>query len=159
MAGNIVFQTGTLTTLLDDTGTSGNNSLTSLASGSAAISSSAFNNTPGTVGAFWGDFELTIFYGSAPTANTTCDLYVLESVDGTNYGDGTAGSSPVTSTNHFVGSFVLRAVTTKQIINLRGVPLPATNFKVQLVNNGGQAIAGQNSGSRLKVIPVYEQYS
>ncbi len=102
---------------------------------------------------------MTIFYGSAPTANTTCDLYVLESVDGTNYGDGTAGSSPVTSTNHFVGSFVLRAVTTKQIINLRGVPLPATNFKVQLVNNGGQAIAGQNSGSRLKVIPVYEQYS
>jgi hypothetical protein len=159
MAGNIFLQTGTLTTLLDDTGTSGNASLTTLATGSAAIPSSAFNNTPGTLGAFWGDFELTVFYGSAPTVGNTCDLYILESVDATNYGDGTAGSSPVASSNHYVGSFVLRAVTTVQRINLRNVPLPATNFKVQLVNNGGQSLAAQNTGSRLKLLPVYEQYT
>jgi hypothetical protein len=39
---------------------------------------------------FWDDVELVVTYGTAPSAGGTVELYLVESVDGTNYGDGDA---------------------------------------------------------------------
>jgi hypothetical protein len=158
LAGNLYFQPNSVATLLDDTGAAGNASLTTLAAGSAVITTSpGIDNTSRLD--YWADFELTIYFGSAPTAGQTVDLYLLESADGTNYADGTAGSSPVTVQTHFVGSFPVRAVTTIQRVSLRGVPLPPLKTNVQLVNNTSQAFAAQSTGSRLKVVTYREQYS
>jgi len=158
MAGSIYLDPNSLATLLDDTGTAGNNSLTSLAAGSAALTSSpGIDNTSRLD--FWADFELVIYFGSAPTAGQTVDLYLLPAMDGSNYADGTAGSSPVTAQVHFIGSFAVRAITTVQRLVLRGIPLPPTKMNVQLVNNTSQAFAGQSTGSRLKVLTYREQYT
>jgi hypothetical protein len=158
MAGNIYLQTNSVATLLDDTAAAGNASLTSLAAASAVITTSPGVDNTSRLD-FWADLELTIYFASAPTAGTTVDLYLLESADGTNYADGTAGSSPVTVTSHLIGSFPVRAVTTIQRVSLRGVPLPPLKFNIQLLNNTNQAFAAQNTGSRLKVVTYREQYS
>lgn len=129
--------------------------LNSLASTQGAIASSAYDNSAAGNQFFWADFELVVTYGTAPTAGGTVDLYLLETVDGTNYGDGTSGASPVTVSTHYVGSFPLRAVTSAQRIIIRGVPLSPVAFKAQLINNGGQAMTA--SGNTLKMLPYREQ--
>jgi len=144
MAGNIYQDAGTLATLLST-------ELNSLASGSFATASSAYDNTPGTLGAFTGDFELVAATGSNMTAGNTFDLYLLESVDGANYA-GTSGPPP----GCFAGSFVCQAETSGRYV-LRGVPLPPAKFKAYLKNGSGVALSA--SGSTLKMLPVMEKYT
>lgn len=162
MAGNIKYQTGTLTTLLDQTGSTPNTLASIAASGAAAISTTVFDNTPATNGAFWGDFELLLGFAVSPVANTTVDLYIIESVDATNYADGTGSNTPasvIAPSTAYAGSFAVRAVTAAERLVLRGVPLPPTNFKVMVVNNTGQATATSGTTQTLKILPYYEQYT
>lgn len=119
--------------------------LNSLASTQAALSSALDNSTDL---AFWEDLMLTATFGVAPTANSVLTLYLVPSLDGTNYGDATSGASPVTSPATYVGVFPLRAVTTIQRVPLRGVQLPPGLYKYQLVNGSGQAFPA--SGSTLQ---------
>lgn len=121
--------------------------LNSLANGSFATAGSAYDN--GTNLYLWGDFELVVGTGSAMTANNTFDLYLLPSVDGTNYID-TTGPPP----NAYVGSFVCQAATSGRYI-LRDVPLPLSKFKAYIKNGSGQALS--SSGSTLKLLPCANQ--
>src|SRR5579885_1720765 len=83
------------------------------------------------------DFEANFTFGTAPTAGTGLDLYLVPTIDGTNYEDGGATSSNVQpSSAYFVGSFIVRAVTTAQKVAIRGVQLGPTKYRAVLINNG-----------------------
>ncbi len=110
-----------------------------------------------------GLFELNVTISPAPTANAALELYLVPAPDGTNYDDGGA-AGPVAQLNTYVGSFVVRAVTTAQKMTL-GLPgalgspslilLPPTKFKGLLYNKSGQALPA--SGSTLKFVPYRRQ--
>jgi hypothetical protein len=101
------------------------------------------------------DVELAVTFASAPTAGKTVALFLLPSVDGSNYGDGDASTANTPS--HFVGTFVARAVGTAQRLMLRGVQLPPGLFKYQLINNSGVAFTA--SGHTLTRRPYNLQVS
>jgi hypothetical protein len=91
---------------------------------------------------------------SAPTVGTVIELYLLPSVDGgTTYPDGSSSILPQTSL--YVGGFIVRAVTTAQIMSLRGVALPPGFFKYLVQNTTNQAFPA--SGSTLRRNPYQLQ--
>jgi hypothetical protein len=158
---------------IDDSGTSGSNSLTSLANGSAALSgtshfdgsggppSSIDNSASGSrTGDLWMDLALAVKLSttSGLAANPTLDVYLLPQEDGSNYADGTAGGSPTTLAGCYVGSFAVRSTTSLQYTApLKGIPLPPCKCQLQVVNNTGVALAGQSSGSTLTVVTYRPQ--
>ncbi len=129
--------------------------LNSLANGSGAIASAGYDNGANLY--LYGWFELSVTFGTAPTANSTVSLYLVPAPDGTNYDDAITGASPFASPDMYVGAFVLRAVTTAQKISLGKsgpmglIALPPVPFKAYLINNSGQAFPA--SGSTLKMVP------
>lgn len=83
----------------------------------------------------YADLVLVATFASAPVADRTVDVYVVRTVDGTNFEDATASRpSP-----EFAGSFVLDASASAQRKIVRGVLLPAKDFKLLLVNKSGVA--------------------
>jgi hypothetical protein len=124
--------------------------LNSLADDARAISG-AIDNTSELD--FWDDVELVVTYGTAPSTGGTVELYLVESVDGTNYGDGSSGVAPPATA--LVGVFPLRAVTSAQRIMVRGVMVPPLKFKYLVTNKAGQAMAA--SGNTLKRLPYKVQ--
>lgn len=76
--------------------------------------------------------------GSAPTVDTTYDLFAVPAVDGTNYMDGGGSVKPPAST--YCGSFQLRAVATTQAIATCLFELPPCKVKFVLYNGSGQAM-------------------
>jgi hypothetical protein len=132
---------GTATTALS----TGLNSLAN----NALVASSAITLSTGEPGYQRCEAELVVTYGTAPTANTACVVWLLREVDGTNYED---GSSTVTPSRNPDLVFPLRAVTTAQRIVVTG-DLPPGSFVALLRNDGtGQAMAA--SGNTLKLRPV-----
>ncbi len=117
--------------------------LNSLANGSNSAASTAVDNSSNLD--LYADFLLTVTFGTAPSAGTTCDLYVMPSLDGTTYADG--GSSVIPAKNLYVGSFYVRNVTTAQVMALNNILIPQY-FKLVIVNNTGQTMAA--SGNTLK---------
>ncbi len=134
--------------------------LNSLANNTAAAqatgTNAAFDNGTSTNRYFWGDFELRVTFGSAPTNGTTVDLYMIPlSSDGSNFVDFVTSNLPPAL---FVGSFVVRNVNTAQVLMVRGIPLPADKFILGVLNNGtGQAFP--SSGSTVKIRPYAEAYT
>jgi hypothetical protein len=125
--------------------------LNSLGSSSGkAISSAQVNDdtqTQPTLDLF-ADIELKVTFASAPTAGTVIELYVLPSIDGgTTYPDGSTSVAPQTSL--YVGGFAVRAVTTAQVMVIRGVALPPGYFKMLVQNTTNQAFPA--SGSTLRM--------
>jgi hypothetical protein len=132
---------GTATTALS----TGLNSLAN----NALVASSAITLSTGEPGYQRCEVELVVTYGTAPTANTACVVWLLREIDGTNYED---GSSTVTPSRNPDLVFPLRAVTTAQRIVVTG-DLPPGSFVALLRNDGtGQAMAA--SGNTLKIRPV-----
>jgi hypothetical protein len=132
---------GTATTALS----TGLNSLAN----NALVASSAITLSTGEPGYQRCEAELVVTYGTAPTANTACVVWLLREIDGTNYED---GSSTVTPSRNPDLVFPLRAVTTAQRIVVTG-DLPPGSFVALLRNDGtGQAMAA--SGNTLKIRPV-----
>lgn len=127
--------------------------LNSLANGSAAIASTAYDNATNL--AMWATFELNVTYGTNPTAGSLVSLYLVPSADGTNYADATTGASPLVSPAYYVGAFWLRAVTTAQRVALANsgpaglVALPGLKFKCYVINSSGQTMAA--SGNTLSM--------
>lgn len=115
--------------------------LNALANGARAVSAALLDNSVNLD--FWADFVLAVTFAVAPTANTTCDLYLLPAADGTNAADGSGAVAPQPVL--LAGSFELRAVTTAQRLTLRGVALPPGKFNALLVNNSGQAFPATGS--------------
>jgi len=133
--------------------------LNSLASGAGALQSVgtnvAYDNSGNVSSCFWADFELRVTFGTGPTAGTTVDLYLIPlSSDGTNYVD---GSATVQQPTLLVGSWMVRAITTAQVLMLRNVPLPNDKYLVSVVNNTNQAFPA--SGSTIKTRPSAEYYN
>jgi hypothetical protein len=132
---------GTATTALS----TGLNSLAN----NALVASSAITLSTGEPGYQRCEAELVVTYGTAPTANTACVVWLLREIDGTNYED---GGSTVTPSRNPDLVFPLRAVTTAQRIVVTG-DLPPGSFVALLRNDGtGQAMAA--SGNTLKLRPV-----
>ena len=117
--------------------------LNSLGSTGSAISSAIDNDADRDTLA---DFELLITYGTNPTAGTIIEVYIIRTVDGTNYEDGST-TGPILPASGFVGGFVLRAVTTAQRMIIPGVPIPPRDFKVIVVarTTGQTAAASGNT--------------
>lgn len=128
--------------------------LNSLANNSLAISA-AYDNTAASAegdGYILADFELVVTYGTAPTANTGCSLWILLTQDGTNYEDGGTSLTPARVPDLVLP---LRAVTTEQRI-IKRVILPQGIFKILLKNDGtGQAMAA--TGNTVKIRPTTYQ--
>jgi hypothetical protein len=135
---------GTATTVLST-------DLNSLANNSLALSS-AITLSTGEPGYQRCEAELVVTFGTAPTANTACVVWLLKEIDGTNYED---GSSTVTPSRNPDLVFPLRAVNTVQRIVVIG-DLPPGSFKALLRNDGtGQAIAtSPGTANTLKIRPV-----
>jgi hypothetical protein len=132
------WSTTALTTLLST-------ELNSLATNTGSNLGTEFDNT--TTGYFWGDFELVVTFGVAPTADTTVDLYLIPALDGTNYCDGGNSVLPVNTQR---GQWSLRNVTSMRL-PIHAVMLPPCKFKIFVFNNNsGQAFAG--SGNTVKML-------
>lgn len=121
--------------------------LNSLAATTGKAVSAALDN--GTNLDLFDDLELAVDFVTAPTAGSVIELYVLPSVDGTNYPDGDTSIVPQASL--YVGGFVVRSTTAAQRMVLRGVALPPGLFKYLLQNTTNQAFPA--SGSTLKRNP------
>jgi hypothetical protein len=93
------------------------------------------------------EFVLACTYATAPTVNTTIDLYAAEQdIDGTN----DAANPTTTYKPRYIGSFVVNNVTTTQYLKLRACDVP-TIARYFLHNNGtGQTVS---AGWTLKVTP------
>lgn len=117
--------------------------LNSLTTTGSAISGAIDNDTDRDTLA---DFELLISYASAPGAGTVIECYIVRTVDGTNYEDGST-TGPVLPQSGFVGGFMLRNVTGAQRIIIPGVPIPPRDFKVMVVakTTGQTAAASGNT--------------
>lgn len=126
--------------------------LNSLADAGRAISA-AIDNDAGLY--LYADLELVVSYATAPTAGTTAaEVYLLPTVDGTNYPEGSSTVTPQAAL--LVGSFEVRLGTTgPERLVLRGVDLPARDFKLLLCNKSGRAFTA--SGNTLKVRPYRVQ--
>ena len=155
MAGDITLLRGSWQTMMTT-------ELNSLAAATGALqatgTNAAFDNTAaaGSGLFFWGDFELQVTYGTAPTAGKTVDCYLipLSSTGGTTFWD---GSATIQQAPLYIGSWILRNITTLHILGFRGIPLPPQKFIVSVVNNGDQAMAA--SGNTVKFFPYGEAYT
>lgn len=108
---------------------------------------SAFDN--GISAALWlkADWQFSGQLATTPNSGSALDLYLLPSVDGTNFAD---GNSAIFPPGLYVGSFIVRNVTTVQVLALTGVPLPPTKFMPLLVNKAGTVISASPT---LSMIP------
>jgi hypothetical protein len=104
---------------------------TTIANGSAA-DGSAINNATNLD--LYLTAELVYSYSTAPTANRTVEIYLLYSVDGTNYEEESAHA--------LIGSFSPSADTaTHRRVVIRGYPLMPFAFKLRVKNvDTGQTI-------------------
>lgn len=82
------------------------------------------------------DFELVVTYGTAPIAGQRVLLFILPSLDGTNF-----ATSNIEMLSNLVGEFLLDDATTLQRLILRNIILPPVDFQVALYNDSGQAMA------------------
>ena len=119
-------------TLVDNVLTTG---LNSLANTARAISSAQDNTTNLNL---YADFELEVEFAAAPVEGAPVDLYIIPSVDGIQYADGSDSVNP--PQNCFAGFFAARAVNSDQILVLRDVLLPPGLWKAVLRNSAGQAM-------------------
>lgn len=121
--------------------------LNSLANNTNSAASAAHDNA--TEKALWHDLELVVTFGTAPAANSPVEVYLIPSVDGTNYADG--GGTVTPAPNLLVGVFYVRAVTTAQRVVIERVEVPPGLFKYVIRNVSGQATAA--TGNTLKYRP------
>ncbi len=132
-----------LTTVINDDASAP--TLKNLANGSRKLGSeinnaSALNQ--------YGVFELQVRGASSFTAGGYVELYLIPSVDGTNYADGDDSTDPPSSC--LAGIFPLRAVNTQQRLTLWGVVLPPLKFKPLIINRGSQPFTNTDGENLLR---------
>jgi hypothetical protein len=123
--------------------------LNSLANAARVVSSDVDNAT----GLYlYADFECN-FASAAFAAGAYVSLYLLESIDGTNYEDGSSSVTPTAQC--LIANIPFRNATAAQIHTVRGIVLPPTHFEIELINNCGVTLA--SSGNTLKMNRYNEQ--
>lgn len=138
MATFTVKKSGYLTTAASVTWASGT-TLTSLANnGFTSLSDEIDNSTNKYAFA-----DIYVELGSAAfTANSTFEIYIVPTVDGTNYPTWTTGTSDETENfNHFVASVFTSGGTAAQKMVVTDLPLPNGKFKFAFRNKGGVTLA------------------
>ena len=100
----------------------------------------------------WGKFELSVTFGTAPTAGGYVEIYAVTAPDGTNYEDGSNAVDP--GAHNFVDRIPVRSATTAQRLTGRQFPMPPAKTKFILLNASGQAFPA--SGSTLKLYTTNE---
>jgi hypothetical protein len=96
------------------------------------------------------DFELYLAtQGSARSVGACVDIYLLSSLDGTNY-PGDASADP--TINNMIGSFAYSAATTAERDTIKSIELAPGLHKIVVKNRTGQAFAA--SGNTL----LYRSY-
>lgn len=121
--------------------------LNSLANNAYSAASAAQGSDTGAAEVY-GDFELVIA-SYTPGSNPVVELYLIRSVDGTNFENG--GGSVVPSQDAYVGAFQIATGTGAKRAVLRDVPLPPGLWKAVVRNVTGGAFPA--SGNTLKVRP------
>ena len=99
--------------------------LNSLASGSGVLGADIDNATAKAT--YMGVEILVAQQGSARAAGAYIQLFVIPSIDGTNYGDINAGSS-----SYLVQQWPLDAAVTARYLVARDIPIPPFHFKRSL---------------------------
>ena len=123
--------------------------LNALASGSASAASAA-QGGDATAAELLLDFELLTGGSVTPGTGARADLYLLRSVDGTNYEDATTGASESLPPDAFVGSFVPTSGAGTKRMALRDRPAPPGLWKAVVVNELGVALAATNNTLRVR---------
>jgi hypothetical protein len=88
------------------------------------------------------DFELKTGGSITPGTNPRIDLYIIRSIDGTDYEDVVTGASESLPPDAFVGSFVPTAGAGTKIMVLRDIACPPGLWKALVLNEGGVALSG-----------------
>lgn len=144
MATSIQQEMGGLTTLLTT-------ELNSLANNAGTVLSAEFDNDTSSTRWLAAEFELSVTFGTNPTADSVCEIYIVRAVDGSTYSTYTSGSSAVANNNDFNGTVSVKASTSAQVVVSRRIQLPPGKWKVALINRTAQAFPA--SGSTLKMRP------
>ena len=124
----------------------------SLTNGSMSSASSTYDNT-GNLDLHC-DIELVLAFGSAPAAGGIFNLYLLESVDGTNFPSPSAADLRVMTTMMFLPIPI--GVATSQRISASnpqggGLWLPPTKFQFMIDNQC--SVSTSASGNTVKLLP------
>lgn len=134
-----VVGTGSTTTVLST-------ELNSLATATDSGAGTAYDNTPSSssLGFTNAIAEFNGTFGTNPTASTAAYLYILPSLDGTNYGDANSTAGQIAAV------FPLRATTSAQRVE-RVIDLPPCKVKFLLRTDAGQTLA--SSGNTVIIRP------
>lgn len=108
--------------------------LDSLADDGVSAPGTEFDNSTNLVTKGWLEFGIT--FGSAPTSNAAVTIYMLKSLDGTNY-----ESAPILAVRNAepIAMFGMEATTSARIYNSPMFDLPPSKLKFVAINESGQA--------------------
>ena len=115
------------------------NTSSALASGARAFAATTSPYANDSNLNFWGDIELAVTYGTAPTAGKLLQVYAVPTLDGTNYADGDSSVAPDVGLR--IGAVAVRNVTSAQRLVIRNCLLPPHSIKLLLENGADQQIS------------------
>lgn len=115
--------------------------MNSLAAAGLTAKGSAYDNTADLRQHFWAEFSGS--FGSSPVAGQALVLYALRAMDGTNYEDGDASTTPPATA--IVATFPVRASTSAQRIASTRFELPPCPVKFVLYNGTSQALSASGN--------------
>ena len=95
----------------------------------------------------YGKLELKVTFGTAPSANSYVDIYMVTATDGSTYEDGSASVDP--GAHNIVDRIPVRSVTTAQVLTGRLFHMLPAKTKFLLFNAAGQAFPASGSTLRL----------
>jgi hypothetical protein len=99
------------------------------------------------------DIEIVLASAAFTGTDSAIEVYLVPSVDGTNYGDWTGNVTTDEQENngYFVGSKLTSGATAAQRLTLRDIPLPNGLYKYGLRNRGNVTLG--SSGNTVKWRP------
>lgn len=115
--------------------------MNSLASAGLTAKGTEYDNTADLRQHFWAEFSGS--FASNPMAGQALVLYALKAMDGTNYEDGDASTSPPSTA--LVALFPVRATISAQRIVSARFELPPAKVKFVLYNGTSQALAASGN--------------
>lgn len=140
------YERGSITTLATT-------ELNGLGSNNGVFCTTEFDNAASSNLWLWGDFRLTVAFGTAPTAGRVVELYIVPADDGTNYATADPATPPA---NLLAGAWVVRNVTSTQRLVLRQVALPPSRFRILVRNAADQGFAA--TGNEIQLLPYRLQF-
>ncbi len=125
--------------------------LNALANGSRTNAGTAVDNSTNLDK--FGYLELNVDFVSAPSAGAYCTIYMVMSLDGTNYADGSSSVDPGADAS--IITIPILASTAAQNKQVGPIPLPPSKFKLILENSTGQPFPA--TGSTLELFTANDE--